>query len=69
MLTVEDALARILRRADPVDVEAVSTLAADGRVLAVDVVSALAVPRSTIRRWTAMPCGPLTCRRRGPRFE
>jgi len=44
MLTVEDALARILRRADPVDVEAVPTLAADGRVLAVDVVSALAVP-------------------------
>jgi molybdopterin molybdotransferase len=44
MLTVEEALARVLERADPVDVEVVPTLEADGRVLATDVVSTLDVP-------------------------
>ena len=44
MLTVEQALARMLERADPVDVEVVPTLEADGRVLATDVVSTLDVP-------------------------
>jgi molybdopterin molybdotransferase len=44
MLTVEEALARILERADPVDVEVVPTLEADGRALATDVVSTLDVP-------------------------
>ncbi len=44
MLTVEDALARMLQRADPVEVETVPTLEAHGRVLAADVISALAVP-------------------------
>jgi molybdopterin molybdotransferase len=44
MLTVEEALARVLERADPVDVEVVPTLDADGRVLATDVVSTLDVP-------------------------
>ncbi|HQR55448.1 MAG TPA: molybdopterin molybdotransferase MoeA [Burkholderiaceae bacterium] len=44
MLTVEEALARVLEGADPVDVEVVSTLEADGRVLATDVVSTLDVP-------------------------
>ena len=44
MLTVEEALARVLERADPVDVETVSTLEADGRVLGTDVVSTLNVP-------------------------
>jgi molybdopterin molybdotransferase len=44
MLTVEEALARILERADPVAVEVVPTLEADGRVLATDVVSTLEVP-------------------------
>jgi molybdopterin molybdotransferase len=57
MLTVEDALARILRRADPVDVEAVATLAADGRVLAVDVVSALAVPPLDNSQMEVTQCG------------
>jgi molybdopterin molybdotransferase len=44
MLTVEEALARVLERADPVDVEVAPTLEADGRVLATDVVSTLEVP-------------------------
>lgn len=44
MLTVEEALARVLERADPVGVEVVPTLEADGRVLATDVVSTLDVP-------------------------
>jgi molybdopterin molybdotransferase len=44
MLTVEEALARVLEQADPVDVEVVPTLEADGRVLATDVVSTLDVP-------------------------
>jgi len=44
MLTVEEALARVLGRADPVDVEVVPTLEADGRALATDVVSTLDVP-------------------------
>ncbi len=44
MLTVEEALTRMLERADPVGVEVVSTLEADGRVLATDVVSTLDVP-------------------------
>jgi molybdopterin molybdotransferase len=44
MLAVEDALTRMLIRADPVDVQAVPTLQAHGRVLAVDVVSSIAVP-------------------------
>jgi len=44
MLTVEEALARVLERADPVDVEVVPTLEADGRALATDVVSTLDVP-------------------------
>jgi molybdopterin molybdotransferase len=44
MLTVEEALARVLERADPVDVEVVPTLEADSRVLATDVVSTLDVP-------------------------
>jgi molybdopterin molybdotransferase len=44
MLAVEDALARMLARADPVDVETVPTLRAHGRVLAHEVVSAIAVP-------------------------
>jgi molybdopterin molybdotransferase len=44
MLTVEEALARILERADPVDVEVVPTIEADGRVLATNVVSTLDVP-------------------------
>ncbi len=44
MLTVEEALARVLERADPVDVETVPTLEADGRVLGTDVVSTLNVP-------------------------
>ena len=44
MLTVEEALARVLERADPVDVQVVPTLEADGRVLATDVVSTLDVP-------------------------
>jgi molybdopterin molybdotransferase len=44
MLTVEEALARVLERADQVDVEVVPTLEADGRVLATDVVSTLDVP-------------------------
>ncbi len=44
MLTVEEALARVLERADPVDVEVVPTIEADGRVLGTDVVSTLNVP-------------------------
>jgi molybdopterin molybdotransferase len=44
MLTVEQALARMLERAEPVDVEVVPTIEADGRVLATDVVSTLDVP-------------------------
>ena len=44
MLSVEDAVARMLSRADPVDVLAVPTLEAHGRVLAADVVASLAVP-------------------------
>ena len=44
MLTVEEALARVLEQADPVDVEVVPTLEADGRALATDVVSTLDVP-------------------------
>ncbi len=44
MLTVEDARARMLGRAEPVDVHAVPTLEALGQVLATDVISALAVP-------------------------
>jgi molybdopterin molybdotransferase len=44
MLSVEDALARMLSRVDPVDVVTVPTLEAHGRILAVDVISSLAVP-------------------------
>jgi molybdopterin molybdotransferase len=44
MLTVEEALARMLVRAVPVDVQSVSTLEAHGRVVAADVVSPLSVP-------------------------
>jgi len=44
MQSVEEALARILARADPVDVRVVPTLEADGCVLATDVVSTLNVP-------------------------
>jgi len=44
MLSVEDALTRMLSRADPVDIQTVPTLEAHGRVLATDVVSSLAVP-------------------------
>ena len=44
MLTVEDALARILSRADPVEVHSVPTIEAHGRVLAADVIASLAVP-------------------------
>jgi molybdopterin molybdotransferase len=44
MLSVEDALARMLVRADPVTVESVATLEAHGRVLSADVVAALPVP-------------------------
>jgi molybdopterin molybdotransferase len=44
MLSVEDALARLLARADPVTVESVPTLEANARVLAADVVAALDVP-------------------------
>ena len=44
MLAVEDALARMLSRADPVGVESVDTLVAHGRVLAADVLSPLNVP-------------------------
>jgi molybdopterin molybdotransferase len=44
MQTVEQALARILARADPVEVRVVPTFAADGCVLATDVVSSLDVP-------------------------
>ena len=44
MLAVEDALARMLSRADPVGVESVDTLVANGRVLAADVLSPLDVP-------------------------
>ncbi|HUL67459.1 MAG TPA: gephyrin-like molybdotransferase Glp [Burkholderiaceae bacterium] len=44
MLTVEDALARMLSRADPLGVESVETLHANGRVLAADVISPMPVP-------------------------
>jgi molybdopterin molybdotransferase len=44
MLAVEDALARMLARADPVGVQKLPTLQAQGRVLARDVVSAINVP-------------------------
>jgi molybdopterin molybdotransferase len=44
MLAVEDALARMLGRADPVGVESIDTLVAHGRVLAADVLSPLNVP-------------------------
>ncbi len=44
MLTVEDALARILSRADPVEVHSVPTIEAHGRILAADVIASLAVP-------------------------
>ncbi len=44
MQTVEQALARILVRADPVEVQVVPTFEADGYVLATDVVSPLDVP-------------------------
>jgi molybdopterin molybdotransferase len=44
MLSVEDALARLLDRADPVEVQTVPTLDAQGRLLAADVVSAMVVP-------------------------
>jgi molybdopterin molybdotransferase len=44
MLSVEDALARLLARADPVAVETMPTLQATGRVLAADVLAAIDVP-------------------------
>ncbi|MGZ9075844.1 MAG: molybdopterin molybdenumtransferase MoeA, partial [Burkholderiaceae bacterium] len=45
MLSVEQALKRLLSAADSVtDVEAVDTMLAAGRVLAVEVVSAIDVP-------------------------
>jgi molybdopterin molybdotransferase len=45
MLTVDEALARLLAQAQPItDAESVPTLAAHGRVLAQPVVSAIAVP-------------------------
>ena len=52
MLSVEQALERLLSAADSVaDVEAVDTMLAAGRVLAVDVVSAIDVPPLDNRRW------------------
>lgn len=45
MLSVEDALARLLSQADPVtDIESVDTLEADGRVLATAVIAPIDVP-------------------------
>jgi molybdopterin molybdotransferase len=62
MLSVGEALALMLGAVRPLaESELISTLAANGRILAKSQVSGMNVPgMPTTRRWMAMPCAPPT---------